>query len=70
MIPCSQKLTLRPSKPTKGDSHPSVCHDIARMGAVILCTICRKEPAEVGGLCINCDHLMDDIRPDQSTGLK
>ena len=30
--------------------------------SVILCTSCRKEPAEVAGLCIGCDHLMDDLQ--------
>ncbi len=36
-----------------------------KVGAPILCTICRKEQAEVGGLCIGCDHLMGDIQIDQ-----
>lgn len=29
-----------------------------------LCRGCHIEPAEIGGLCISCDHLMDDIRLD------
>ncbi len=32
----------------------------------ILCTICRKETAVVGGLCIGCDHLMGDVLLDQA----
>ena len=30
-----------------------------------LCSVCRKEPVAVGGLCIGCDHLMDDVLLDR-----
>lgn len=69
-MPDSQKLTLRPPNPTKDDpsSDQFVCHEEDWTGAR-LCSICRKVPAEVGGLCVGCDHLMDDIRFDRVVGL-
>lgn len=33
---------------------------------IVLCLICRKEPAEVGGLCVGCDHLMGDVQIDRA----
>ena len=30
-----------------------------------MCVSCKKELAEVGGLCISCDHLQDDINLDK-----
>lgn len=29
------------------------------------CRLCKEAPAEVGGLCISCDHLQDDVRIDE-----
>lgn len=37
----------------------------AETPSVILCTRCHKEKAVVGGLCIDCDHLMGDILLDR-----
>ncbi len=34
-----------------------------------ICTRCGKEPSVVGGLCVGCDHLQDDIRLDSEVGL-
>lgn len=33
---------------------------------VRLCYSCRKEMAEVGGLCLDCDHLLGDIMLDRA----
>ncbi len=37
--------------------------------SVILCISCRKEPAVISGLCVDCDHLMGDVLLDRATGL-
>ena len=41
----------------------------AETPSVILCTSCREYPAEVGGLCVDCDHLMGDVLLDRVAGL-
>jgi len=60
---------LRPSLPkipTKAKSladYPKC--GILQTGAVF-CFICRKALAVVGGMCVDCDHLEDDIRIDRT----
>ncbi len=70
-MPCSQNMNLRlpvPDLPTKADASVDTMKKTIpqQVGAVILCTSCRKEPAEVGGFCIDCDHLMDDVLIDRA----
>ncbi len=61
---------LRPSQiPTKDNWPSEVCHEATEVGAVLFsfvddCSICGKAPAEVGGLCVGCDHLMGDVLID------
>ncbi len=69
-MPRSQNIPMRPLppySPTKaGVSADHPIHEVPQKAdAPILCTICRKEKAVVGGLCIGCDHLMGDIQIDQ-----
>lgn len=62
-------LPLHPSLtdlPQKGDSSPNTLLVVGAGPPVKLCSGCRKEPAEVGGLCISCDHLQGDIQIDQN----
>ncbi len=68
-MPCSQNISLRPpilDIPTKaGVSADNLVDESPQKVGAQLCTICHKDPAVVGGLCIDCDHLMGDIQIDQ-----
>ena len=69
-MPCNQNIPLRLpilDIPTKADvsADTLVNESPQKVGAPILCTICRKEKAVVGGFCIGRDHLMGDVLLDR-----
>jgi len=76
-MPDNPNLQLRPpilDVHTKADLSADSMKKTLRAGAVLLfafvddCAICGSAPAEVGGLCVDCDHLQDDVRIDQTKG--
>lgn len=61
-----QNLRLPPNLPSKAETSAEPWHEVPQEVGAPSCTICRKEPAEVGGLCVDCDHLQGDIQIDQT----